>query len=187
MSILRTKVTVKRVSGSGGTATVETSSKEIGTQPKFSAVDTSRGFASNSDLATIGEFTGRSIETALLPTVAAAEDVASYLAGVNSAYPQLAWIIIDNVDTTRLAVIRDIDLSDRIVATESVTGATIDGFVEQIEHVVTNGGLSHQLRILVSQRARSTGIFTSDAVSPDVFSQFTDDPPASFNYAVFGY
>lgn len=189
MTILRTKVTVKRVSGNGGTATVETDAGEIGTTPRFSAVTTSTKTASNEDLVTIGEFTGSAIETAFLPTEAAAEDVAAYLAGVNSAYPQLAWIIIDNVDTTRLEVIRDIDLSDRIIAEESVTGATIDGFVEQIEHRITNGGLSHQLRILVSQRARLTGIFADDADSanPDIYSQFTDDPPDGFNYAVFGY
>jgi hypothetical protein len=187
MTILRTVVTVNRVSGTGGTATVELNAGEIGTDTRYSAIDTSVKTASNQDLAAVGEFTGPSIRTALLASVADAEDVASYLAGVNSAYPQLASIIIDNVDDTRLAVIRDIDLSDRITATESVTGAEIDGFVEQIEHTITNGGLSHQLRILVYQRARLTGIFTSDAVSPDVFSQFTDTPPASFNYAVFGY
>lgn len=189
MSILRTKVTVKRVSGDGGTATVETNTGEIGTTPRFEAVDKSTRTAANDDLVTLGEFTGSAIETALLPTQAAAEDVASYLAGVNSAYPQLAWIIIDNVDTTRLEVLRDIDLSDRIIAEESVTGAIVDGFVEQIEHRITNGGLSHQLRILVSQRARLTGIFADDADSadPDIFSQFTDDPPVTFNYAVFGY
>lgn len=186
MTILRTKVTIKRVSGAGGTATVETNADAIGTMPVFAAVSTSGAFAANADLVLVGEFTGKAIQTALLPTVAAAEDVASYLAGVNSAYPQLATIVLDNVDTTRLELIRDIDLSDRIVATESATGATIDGFVEQIEHRVTNGGLSHELRILVSQRARLTGLFAGSSPA-DIFSQFVDTPPDTFNYAVFGY
>jgi hypothetical protein len=87
--------------------------------------------------------------------------------------------MIDNESEENLEVMRDIDLSDRLVAIESVTGAELDSFVEQIEHRITNGGLRHELRVLVSSRARLTGIFADDADAgdPDVFSQFTDTPP----------
>lgn len=189
MTILRTKVVVKRVSGTGGTGIVETSTAGAGTKPVFEAEGISTRLASDKDLNQVGEFTGQAIETAFLATDADADAVAAYLAGVNSAYPQLANIILDNETTTNLETIRDIDLSDRISATESVTNAELDAFVEQIEHRITNGGLKHELRLLVSSRARLTGIFADDADAgdPDIFSQFTDDPPEGLNYAVFGY
>jgi hypothetical protein len=189
VTILRTKVVVKRVSGDGGTATVETSTAQTGTSPTFAADSISTAFATSSDVNLVGEFTGAPIETAFLATEADAEAVAAYLAGVNSAYPQLAYIMLDNESETNLEVMRDIDLSDRIVATESVTGAELDSFVEQVEHRITNGGLKHELRVLVSSRARLTGIFAddADAADPDVFSKFTDTPPVGLTYAVFGY
>lgn len=189
MTILRTKVVVKRVSGTGGTGTVDTNTAATGTTPVFQADSISTRQASASDLNVVGTFTGQAIETALLATEADADAVAAYLAGVNSAYPQLATIIVDNVSTTNLETIRDIDLSDRISATENVTNAELDAFVEQIEHRITNGGLKHELRLLVSSRARLTGIFAddADAADPDIFSQFTDTPPEGLNYAVFGY
>lgn len=189
MTILRTKVVVKRVSGTGGTGVVETNTAAIGTTPKFEADGIATRTASSKDLNVVGEFGGQPIETAFLATDADAEDVAAYLAGVNSAYPQLGTIMLDNETTSNLETMRDIDLSDRISATESVTNAELDAFVEQIEHRITNGGLRHELRLLVSARARLTGIFADDADEddPDIFSQFTDDPPEGLNYAVFGY
>lgn len=192
MTILRTKVVVKRVSGTGGTGTVETSTAAIGTKPQFEADSISVARASSKDLNTVGEFGGQPIETAFLATEADGEAVAAYLAGVNSAYPQLATVMLDNETTSNLETMRDVDLSDRISATESVTNAELDAFVEQIEHRITNGGLKHEVRLLVSARARLTGIFADDADLPpagtiDIFSQFTDDPPEGLNYAVFGY
>lgn len=189
MTILRTKVVVKRVSGDGGTGTLETSTAQVGTTPVFQADSISTRFASSSDVNLVGDFSGSPIETAFLATEADADAVAAYLAGVNSAYPQLAYVMIDNESEENLEVMRDIDLSDRLLAIESVTGAELDSFVEQIEHRITNGGLKHELRVLVSSRARLTGIFADDADAddPDVFSQFTDTPPEGFTYAVFGY
>lgn len=189
MTILRTRVTVKRVSGTGGTATVETNTAATGTTPTFQPVSLSTATAASADLIVVGDFAGKPIETAFLATEADAEAVAAYLAGVNSAYPQLANVMLDNETDTNLETIRDVDLSDRVLAVESVTGAELDCFVEQIEHRITNGGLKHELRLLVSSRARLTGIFADDADEddPDVFSQFTDTPPVGFNYAVFGY
>lgn len=185
MTILRTRVVVKRVPT---TASVNTSTTQTGVSPTFSATTTTSRSAAAADTLVYGtELAGSAIETVLLPAVADAENVAAYLAGVNSAYPQLAEIIVQNDNDTRGAFIRDVDLNDRVVATESVTNASLDGFVEQIEHRITNGGLKHELKVLVSARGRSIGLFTSDSSTPDIFSQFVLDPPASFNYAVFGY
>lgn len=185
MTILRTKVVVKRVAT---TSALETNTAETGTNPTLQSSTTSTRTATLEDELVYGvELAGPAIQTVLLPNAAAAEDVAAYLAGVNSAYPQLALITVQNDNDTRGAIIRDIDLNDRIVATETVTNATLDAFVEQIEHRITNGGLNHELRVLVSARGRSIGLFTDDASTPDIFSQFTDDPPDGFNYAVFGY
>ena len=185
MTILRTKVVVKRIAT---TSAIDTSAAATGTTPVFQSSTTSTRTATVEDSLAFGtELAGPAIETVLLANAAAAEDVAAYLAGVNSAYPQLATITIQNDNDTRGAIIRDIDLNDRILATETVTNAELDGFVEQIEHRITNAGLDHEVRLLVSARGRSTGIFTDDSVTPDIFSQFTDDPPDGFNYAVFGY
>ena len=183
MTILRTRVVVKRIAT---TSTVEASTSGSGTAPTFEADSTSfRNAPAESSLNFGVSITGPAIETVLLATVGDAEDLAAYLAGVNSAYPQLAEIIIQSDDDMQAAIIRDIDLNDRIIATETVTGAELDGFVEQIEHRVTNGGLNHELRLLVSARGRLIGLFA--ATSPaDIASQFTDDPPDGFNYAVFG-
>ena len=185
MTILRTKVVVKRVAT---TSAIETSTTATGITPKFESASTSTRTASFEDSLAYGvELAGPAIETVLLGTTAAAEDVAAYLAGVNSAYPQLATITVQNDNDTRGAFIRDVDLNDRVLASENVTNTTLDSFVEQIEHRITNGGLNHELRLLVSARGRSIGIFTSDASTPDIFSQFVNDPPDTFNYAVFGY
>lgn len=185
MTILRTRVVVKRVAT---TASVESSTQQTGTSPTFAATTTTSRSAALEDSLSYGvDLAGPAIQTVLLATTADAENVAAYLAGVNSAYPQLAEIIVQNDNDTRGAFIRDVDLNDRIIATENVTNAELDGFVEQIEHRITNGGLKHELKVLVSARGRSIGLFTSDASTPDIFSQFTDDPPATFNYAVFGY
>lgn len=189
MTILRTKVVVKRVSGTGGTGTLETNTAQIGTNPKFQADSISVRSAPSADVTAVGDFGGQPIETAFLANVADGDAVAAYLAGVNSAYPQLATIMLDNETTSNLETMRDIDLSDRISATESVTNAVLDAFVEQVEHRISNGGLKHELRLLVSSRARLTGIFADDAdeSDPDIFSEFTDTPPEGLAFAVFGY
>lgn len=189
MTILRTRVVIRRVSGDGGVGTVETSTAASGTTPTFAADSTTSRSASTESVLAFGELTGPAIETALLATEDDAENVAAYLAGINSAYPQLADVIVDNETGANLEVIRDVDLNDRVEAIESYTGSILDSFVEAVEHRITNGGLRHECRLLVSSRGRSTGIFAddADAADPDVFSQFTDDPPEGLTYAVFGY
>lgn len=186
MTILRTTTSVK---GIAATTSLQTNTASVGTDATVAAAITSSRSAPISDVLTYGtNLASDAIESVLIKTQVAADDLASYLAGTQTLVPELVSFVLDNDSSARLDQIRDIDLNDRITATESVTGTTVDGFVEQIEHVITNGGNKHELRVMVSSRSRMIAIFSASAVDKYSLSTFSADnpiePPA---YAVFGY
>lgn len=186
MTILRTTTTVK---GIAATTSLQTNTASVGTDATVSASVTSSRSAPISDVLTFGTgLASDAIESTLIKTQVAADDLAAYLAGTQTTVPELVSFVLDNESSTRLDQIRDIDLNDRISATEAVTGTTVDGFVEQIEHVITNGGNKHELRVMVSSRMRMIGIFSNtvgDAYSLSTFS--ADNPVEPPACAVFGY
>lgn len=186
MTILRTVSTVKAVSA---TTSLQTDTSKVGTDATITATITSTKSASTQDVNTYGvNLAGDAIETTLVKTQVDADALAAYLAGTMVNVPELVGFTIDNDSSARLDQIRDIDLNDRISATESVTGTSVDGFVEQIEHVITNGGNKHTLRVLVSARSRMVGIYSASAADKYALSTYSSDspkePPA---YAVYGY
>lgn len=186
MTILRTVTTVK---GVAATTSLQTDTAKVGTDAVVSSNFTSSKSAPTADVLTYGAgLASDAIESTLIKTQVAADDLAAYLAGTQTSLPELVSFVIDNDSSARLDQIRDIDLNDRISATENVTGTTVDGFVEQIEHVITNAGNKHTLRLLVSSRTRMVGIFSPDSGTRYSLSTWVSDsqtePPA---YAVFGY
>jgi hypothetical protein len=135
---------------------------------------------------------GAVVSTPVVTTAASADALASYLANTTDATSPLVTITLDNDSDARLAVIRDIELNQRVTATESVTGATLDGFVEQITHKITNAGLRHTCEVKVSARTRMVGIYspgtnpagaTVYALSAYTAASPTEPPP----YATYGF
>lgn len=186
MTIIRTVTTVKSVAS---TTSLQTNTASVGTEATVAAALTSTQSAPTNDILTYGSgLASDAIESTLIKTQVAADALAAYLAGTQTTVPELVSFVIDNDSTTRLDQIRDIDLNDRISATEDVTGTNVDGFVEQIEHVITNGGNKHQLRVLVSARARMMGVYSTSSVDKYALSTYSaanpTEPPA---YAVYGY
>jgi hypothetical protein len=139
---------------------------------------------------------GSGIQSATIQTpvvdATTADALASYLANTTDATSPLVAITLDNDTDARLATIRDLDLNQRVSATESITGATLDGFVEQITHKITNGGLLHECSLKVSARTRMVGIYspgtdpagaTVYALSAYTAASPTEPPP----YATYGF
>jgi hypothetical protein len=186
VTILRTITTVKTLDS---TSSLQTNTASGGTDTTYSASLTSTKSASVADTTTYGvNLAGDAIETTLIKTQVAADALAAYLAGTMVNVSELVAYTIDNDSSARLDQIRDIDLNDRISATESVTGTTVDGFVEQIEHVITNGGNKHSLRVMVSARSRMMGVYSASSSDKYALSTYSAnspvEPPA---YAVYGY
>lgn len=126
--------------------------------------------------------------TSFISTQAAADNLAAYLAATSATDAPLVRITLDNDSTLRLSQIRDVELNDRIIATESITGATLDGFVEQVTHRITNGGLKHECELVIGARTRMVGIYSasaSDAYSLSTYS--ADDPSEPPPYATYGF
>lgn len=119
---------------------------------------------------------GATVDTPVVTTGAAADALAAYLANTSDATSPLVTITLDNDTDARLVTIRDVDLNQRIIATESITGATLDGFVEQVTHKITDGGLRHECSLKVSARTRMVGIY-----SPGT------DPAGATVYALSAY
>lgn len=135
---------------------------------------------------------GATVSTPIVTTAASADALAAYLANTTDATSPLVAITLDNDTDARLATIRDLDLNQRVSATESITGATLDGFVEQITHKITNGGLLHECSLKVSARTRMVGIYspgtnpagaTVYALSAYTAASPTEPPP----YATYGF
>lgn len=125
-------------------------------------------------------------------TAANADALAAYLANTTDATSPLVGITLENDGDTRAAIIRDIELNQRLTATESVTGATLDGFIEQVTHRITNAGLRHTCEVKVSARTRMVGIYSpgTDPVGASVYALSaytaanpTEPPP----YATYGF
>jgi hypothetical protein len=170
MALLRTAATVVNAAGT-----------ELAY--KTASVDTSLVYGSGIE--------GATVQT---PVVNAtnADALAAYLANTTDATSPLVTITLDNDTDARLAVIRDLDLNQRVSATESITGATLDGFVEQITHKITNGGLLHECSLKVSARTRMVGVYspgtdpagaTVYALSAYTAASPTEPPP----YATYGF
>lgn len=186
MTLLRTVTTVKSVAA---TTSLQTDTSKVGPDATVTASVTSTKSAPTTDTTLYGvNLSGAAIETTLIKTQVGADALAAYLAGTMVNVPELVGFTIDNDSSARLDQIRDLDLNDRVTATESVTGTTVDGFVEQIEHVITNAGNKHTLRVLVSARSRMMGVYSTSSVDKYALSTYSSDspsePPA---YAVYGY
>ena len=130
--------------------------------------------------------------TSPVVTAANADALAAYLANTSDGTTPLVGITLDGDSDARLATIRDLDLNQRVIATESVTGATLDGFVEQITHRITDGGLRHVCEVKVSARTRMVGVYSpgTDPVGATVYalSAYTAANPAEPPpYATYGF
>lgn len=186
MTILRTITTIK---GIASTTSLQTNTANVGTDATVVASITSSRSAPIGDVVTYGtNLASDAIESTLIKTQVAADALAAYLAGTQTTVPELVSFTLDNDSTTRLDQIRDIDLNDRITATEDITGTTVDGFVEQIEHVITNGGNKHELKVMVSSRSRMVGVYSASSSDKYALSTYSlDNPTEPPAYAVYGY
>lgn len=132
--------------------------------------------------------TGAPTQTSYVTTQAAAEALASYLASTAATDAPLVRITLDNDSSLRLSQMRDIELNSRVIATESITGATLDGFVEQITHRITNGGLRHECELVIGARTRMVGIYSASAGDAYGLSTYTADSPSEPPpYATYGF
>jgi hypothetical protein len=136
--------------------------------------------------------TGAAVTTSFVATQATADALASYLANTSTTDAPLVRIRLDNDSDARLAIMRDLELGQRVIATEAITGATVDGFVEQLTHRITEGGLRHECEIVLTARTRMVGVYSpgTDPVGATVYalSAYTADNPAEPPpYATYGF
>lgn len=146
--------------------------------------------ASTADQLTLGSnVTSAPTETSFISTQAAADNLAGYLASTAATDAPLVRITLDNESTTRLAQMRDVELNDRVIATEAITGGTLDGFVEQITHRITNGGLRHECELVIGARTRMVGVYSPDSPADpyDLSTYSADDPSEPPPYATYGF
>ncbi len=134
--------------------------------------------ASTSDQLALGSnVAGTPTTTTFVSTQAQADALAAYLASTSATDAPLVRITLDNDTTTRLQQIRDVELNDRVIATEAITGGTLDGFVEQVTHRITNGGLKHECELVIGARTRMVGIYSPDSGDQYELSTYTADSP----------
>jgi hypothetical protein len=151
---------------------------------------TSTEFGTISDELTNGaSTTGAPVTTSFVGTQSTADALASYLANTGATESPLVRIRLDNDSDARLAIMRDLELGQRVIATEAITGAEVDGFVEQITHKITAGGLRHELEIVLGARTRMVGIYSPDSpADPYDLSTYTADSPTEPPpYATYGF
>lgn len=185
MTLLKTLVTVKGIAAS---TTLNANTASVGTDATLTAAIVSTDAAPTTDVLKYGAgLAGDAIESTLIKTQATADNLAAYLSSVSTMVPELVTFTIDNDSSTRLDQIRDIDLNDRIVATEAVTGTTVDGFVESIEHIISNAGNKHELKIMVSARQRMIGIYSTSGAPYALSLYSAANPVEPPPYAVYGY
>lgn len=132
------------------------------------------------------------ISTPVINSTAAADALAAYLANTSNAASPLVSITLDVDSDARAAIIRDIDLNQRVYATESVTGTTLDAFVEQVTHRISQGGLSHTCTISVTARARMVGVYSpgtdpAGATIYDLSTYSAANPAEPPPYATYGF
>jgi len=163
-------------------ALIRTSSTVVGTGV------TSLESGSTSDTLTFGDVTSAPTTSSFITTQAAADALASYLASTSNTDAPIVRIKLDNDSDVRLQVIRDLELNQRVVATEAITGAEVDGFVEQLTHKITAGGLRHELEIVLGARTRMVGIYSPDSGDQYELSTYTADSPTEPPpYATYGF
>jgi hypothetical protein len=194
MSKAATRVVVKRIPVS---ATLNTDVGATGVggfsvdNPKGpSLVPISTTAVNGSTKVLFGPYVEEPIETVYLNSDADAQDLADYIVSVNAYPTQIFEATVDTGTAANALTLRDVRLNSRVRVTEAYTSTEVEGFVEAIEHQITAGGQRHVCKLLVSVRGRSGGVFCSDsdaAGGADLYSLFTDNPPASEPYAVFGY
>jgi hypothetical protein len=162
---------------------IRTSSRVVGTGV------TSLESGSATDTLTFGDVTSAPTTSSFITTQAAADALASYLASTSNTDAPIVRIKLDNDSEVRLQVIRDLELNQRVVATEAITGAEVDGFVEQLTHRITAGGLRHELEIVLGARTRMVGIYSPDSpADPYELSTYTADSPTEPPpYATYGF
>ena len=133
--------------------------------------------------------TGAPVTTSFVGTQTTADALASYLANTSATDAPLVRIRLDNDTDARLAIMRDLELGQRVIATEAITGATVDGFVEQITHKITAGGLWHEMEIVLGARTRMVGVYSPDSpADPYELSTYSaDDPSEPPPYATYGF
>ena len=133
--------------------------------------------------------TGAPVTTSFVGTQATADALASYLANTSTTDAPLVRIRLDNDTDARLAIMRDLELGQRVIATEAITGAEVDGFVEQLTHRITEGGLRHECEIVLLARTRMVGVYSPAApADPYDLSTYTADNPAEPPpYATYGF
>ncbi len=161
---------------------IRTRSAVIGTG--VTATDT----ATTSDTLKFGKVSSAPTETTFVTTQATADALAAYLANTGQAEAPLVRIRLDNDSDARLAVLRDLELGQRVLAIESITGAEVDGFVEQMTHRIRAGGLRHECEIVLSARTRMVGIYSPDTGTTYSLSTYTADSPTEPPpYATYGF
>jgi hypothetical protein len=137
-----------------------------------------------------GPYVVEPIETVFLNSDQQAQDLAEYLASINTFPPQIFDVTIDTGAAANALAIRDVRLNSRVRVTEMVTGIEVVGFVEAIEHRISGGGNKHTCNLLVSMRGALAGVFCSDLDAldgADEYSQFSDTPATSTTSAVFAH
>ena len=136
--------------------------------------------------------TGTPVTTSFVGTQSTADALASYLANTGATESPLVRIRLDNDSDARLAIMRDLELGQRVIATEAITGATVDGFVEQLTHRITEGGLRHECELVLTARTRMVGVY-SPGTNPTgatvyALSAYTANNPAEPPpYATYGF
>ena len=164
-------------------ALIRTSSRVVGTGV------TSLESGSTTDTLTFGDVTSAPTQTTFITTQAAADALAAYLASTSNTDAPIVRIKLDNDTDARLQVIRDLALNQRVIATEAITGAEVDGFVEQLTHRITAGGLRHELEIVLGARTRMVGVYSPDdpAEQYDLSTYTADNPAEPPPYATYGF
>ena len=146
--------------------------------------------ASTEDQLNLGSnVTSAPTATSFIDTQAEADNLAGYLASTAATDAPLVRITLDNDSTTRLEQMRDVELNDRVIATEAITGGTMDGFVEQVTHRITNGGLLHECELVIGARTRMVGVYSPDSPDDpyDLSTYSADDPSEPPPYATYGF
>lgn len=146
--------------------------------------------ASTEDQLTLGSNVASApTATSFIDTQAEADNLAGYLASTAATDAPLVRITLDNDSTTRLEQMRDVELNDRVIATEQITGGTLDGFVEQVTHRITNGGLLHECELVIGARTRMVGVYSPDSPDDpyDLSTYSADDPSEPPPYATYGF
>jgi hypothetical protein len=150
---------------------------------------TSTETAGTVDVLTYGDLTSAPTTTTFIADQNTADALAAYLASTSAADAPIVRIKLDNDSDARLEVMRDLELNQRVIATEAITGAQVDGFVEQITHKITAGGLRHELEIVVGARTRMVGVYSPDSPADpyDLSVYAADNPAEPPPYATYGF